>query len=250
LGDPLGQLGINVPFLLSQIVNFGILLIALRIFLWKPLMARLEERREMLRQQQEDAEAVAQARAEIDQERSRILEEARAEANQVLAEARTQARETLEQATSEARQEADELVMQAREDAEEERNRVLGQMREQISALALAAAHKVVGEALDEQRQRALVESFFSGVREGRVEVLPEGMEQLEGPVTVTSALPLKEAEKDTIRDDLAARLGEGVAVRFQVDPQILGGLVVRAGDRVVDGSMAGRLEQLRQSLI
>ena len=92
---------------------------------------------------------------------------------------------------------------------------------------------------------------FFSGVREGRVEVLPEGAEVgLPGaPVTVTSALPLTEEQQATVRRDLASRLGEESAITFRVDPQILGGLLVRVGDRAVDGSVAGQLERLHQSL-
>lgn len=245
----MGRLGINGPFLLAQIVNFLILFVALSALLWKPLTRGLEKRREMLRKQEEDAEAVALAREEIDQERVRLLDEARAEASQLLAKAREQVREITEQAAAEARQETEQLLAQARQDAEEERNRVLGEMREQIAALAIAAAHKLLGEALDEKRQRALVDAFFSGVREGRVEVLPEEAGPAEGPVAVTSAVPLTKKEQDVLREDLAGRLGEGVTVSFQVDPQILGGLVVRVGDRVIDGSLAGQLEQLRQTL-
>jgi F-type H+-transporting ATPase subunit b len=123
-------------------------------------------------------------------------------------------------------------------------------MRGQISALAIAAAQKIIGAALDEQRQQALVESFFSGIREGRVAVLAEGEVGPTGaPVTVTSALPLTEAQQATVRRDLAAQLGEESRVTFHVDPRILGGLVVRVGDRVTDGSAAGQLERLRQSL-
>jgi F0F1-type ATP synthase delta subunit len=44
-------------------------------------------------------------------------------------------------------------------------------------------------------------------------------------------------------------RLGGGATMSFRVDPRILGGMVVRIGDRVVDGSVAGKLESLRQSL-
>jgi len=249
VGEVLGSLGINGPALLSQAVNFLILFGLLTVLLWKPAMQRLETRREMLRKQREDADAVAQARADIDQERARAMEQARAEATQLLAEARQQARESAEQAAAKARQQAEQLLAQARQDAEEERNRLLGQMREQITALALAAAHKLVGEALDEQRQRALVGAFFSGVREGRVEVLPDEVGPVGGPVVVTSALPLTDAEQVAIRQDMAARLGQDVDLTFRVDPQILGGLVVRVGDRVVDGSVAGQLEQLRQTL-
>jgi F-type H+-transporting ATPase subunit b len=248
LDEALGRLGINIPFLLSQIVNFLILFVALRVFLWKPLMQQLDKRREIVRKQEEEAEALAQARAEIEQERARVLEDAREQAKDVLAQAREQAQEITEQANVEAREKVERQIAEARQAAEEERDRLLGGMREQIATLSIAATQKLVGEALDEQRQRALVESFFSGVQEGRVEVLPEDVERVKGPVVVTSAVPLTDEEKATIREDLQERVGGPVS--FAVDPELLGGLVIRAGDRVIDGSMAGRLNQLREALI
>jgi len=247
--DALSGLGINGTFLLSQAVNFLIVFGLLTVLLWKPAMRRLQDRREMLREQQEKVGEIAQARAEIDRERTRILDEARAEANRLLAEARNQARETVERAAAEAREKSGQVLAQARAGAEQERDRLLGQMRGQIAALAIAAAHRVVGEALDEERQRELVDAFFSGVREGRVEVLPEDVGSVEGPVTVTSAVPLTEKEQAAVRQDLATRLGRSTDVTFRVDPHILGGLVVRVGDWMTDGSMAGQLEQLRQTL-
>lgn len=247
--EALQALGINGLFLLSQIVNFLILFVALRVLLWKPLLQQLDARREVLQRQQEDAEAVAQTRAEIDQERARVLEESRAEASRLLAEAREQGRELTDQATSEARKQAEQRLAQARQEAEDERDRILEQTRDDVAALAIAAAHKLIGEALDERRQRALVSDFFSGIREGRVEVLPEKLDAAEGPVVVTSAIPLTDEERGTVGRDLASRLGEGVEVSFRVDPQILGGLTIRVGGRVIDGSMAGQLQQLRRTL-
>ena len=246
--DALGALGINVPFLISQIVNFLILFVALRVFLWKPLMQQLDRRREIVRKQEEEAEAIAHARAEIEEERTRILEDTREQAKEILAQAREQAQEIAEQANVEAREKVERQVAEARQAAEEERDRLLGRMREQIASLSIAAAQKLVGEALDERRQRALVKSFFSGVREGRVEVLPEDVGRIEGPVFVTSAVPLTDEEKATLREELEERVGGPVS--FTVDPELLGGLVIRAGDRVIDASMAGKLEQLREALV
>ncbi|MCP4543757.1 MAG: F0F1 ATP synthase subunit B [Chloroflexi bacterium] len=250
MGEALGKLGINPLFLLSQIINFLILFGALGLFLWKPAMKRLDERRQMLEKEKDDAEAMAKARANIEGERESALDEARGEAQSILAEAREQANTLSEKAAQEARQKETEILTEARQAAEEERNRVLGEMRGQITALAISAAQKIVGSTLDEQRQHALVESFFSGIREGRVEVLAEGVEAGAGePVTVTSAIPLTEGQQATVQRDLSARLGEESAITFRVDPQILGGLMVRVGDRVMDGSAAGQLERLRQSL-
>lgn len=250
MGDALGKLGVNPLFLLSQIINFLILFGALSVFLWKPIMQRLDERREMLEKEKDDAEALAEARANIQTERERALEQTREEAQKILAEAREQASTLTEQASREARQGAAEMLDEARNTAQEERNRILGELRGQISAMAIAAAQKIVGETMDEKRQQSLVESFFSGIHEGRVEVLPEGVESRAGePVTITSAIPLTDEQQVVIQRDLASRLGEEGAINFHVDPRILGGLVVRVGDRVVDGSAAGQLERLHQSL-
>jgi F-type H+-transporting ATPase subunit b len=249
LGEVFGNLGINGPFLLAQTVNFLILFGALSILLWKPLTQRLDERREMLRKEKEEAEAIAETRAEIDQERTRTLNAAREEASQILAEARAEAREVIEETTTDAREQAEDLLVQARQDATEERNRILGEMREEIASLAIAATHQLIGNALDEQRQRALVDSFFSGVREGRVEVLPTTVERVEGPVSVTSAIPLTKEEQAAIREELKPRMEESMEISFKVDPDILGGLLVHAGDQVIDASLAGQLEQLRQTM-
>ena len=62
-----------------------------------------------------------------------------------------------------------------------------------------------------------------------------------------SSALPLSADEQATIKTDLTGRGASEVA--FKVDPRILGGLVVRVGDRVVDASVSGQLESLKQSL-
>ena len=67
--------------------------------------------------------------------------------------------------------------------------------------------------------------------------------------MNVTSALPLSAAEQDQVKGDLARQVGQIGEVSFDVDPGILGGLVVRVGDKVIDGSVSGKLTAMRQSL-
>ena len=65
-------------------------------------------------------------------------------------------------------------------------------------------------------------------------------------PVTVRSAVPLDEAQQDALRDRLARLLGGTPVLTVQVDPALIGGLVVRVGDDVYDASVRNQLEQLR----
>ena len=65
----------------------------------------------------------------------------------------------------------------------------------------------------------------------------------------VRSAIPLDDATVDRLARGLAARIGNQVEVRVVIDESILGGLVTRVGDTVIDGSIRKRLEQLREGV-
>jgi F-type H+-transporting ATPase subunit delta len=66
---------------------------------------------------------------------------------------------------------------------------------------------------------------------------------------TATSAAPLGAGEVRTITARLEELTGGRIALETDVDPSLLGGLVVRVGDRLIDGSVRGRLERLRGQL-
>jgi F-type H+-transporting ATPase subunit b len=246
--NALAPLGINLTFLISQIVNFLVLLLILRAWAWKPIRRMLEQRRERIAQGLEDARVAAEARANAEKEAQGLLGQAQVEANQKIREAAERAEQVGREIRAVAEKDAAATREAAAAEAEQARAAALGELRGQVAALAIAAAQKLIGESLDDRRQRHLVEEFFSGIKDGRVVVL-EGQALQGASAEVTSALPLTDAEQDTVRQTLAKPLGAGASLSFRVNPAILGGLVVRVGDKIIDGSVAGKLEGLRQSL-
>ena len=68
-------------------------------------------------------------------------------------------------------------------------------------------------------------------------------------PVRVTSAVELDKATVDQLRDRIAEQTGRKVDFASEVDPEILGGIVVRVGNSVLDASIRNRLEQLRKQV-
>lgn len=243
------KLGINLGLLIVQILAFTITFVVLRAWVFKPLMAQLDKRRKVIAQGLEDARVAAEARANAEREANQIITEAQAKAAEIVRDAVVKAETAAREVRAAQEEELKKLREQAMAELEQERNRMLSEMRGQIAALAIAATQKLIKETLDEQRQRALLDEFFSGIRGGKVVVL-EG-EALDGgkAAEVTSALPLTPEEQEIVKRDVLARLGGSASVTFRVDPSILGGLVVRVGDRVIDGSVAGQLQNLRQFL-
>jgi F-type H+-transporting ATPase subunit b len=240
-------LGINLGLLIVQIIAFAIVFLTLNAWVYDPMLNMMETRKQKISQGLEDARVAAEARANAEKEASKVIAEAQAEAGKVVREATDRATEAAKGVKVAAETEAVKAREAAVADAEVERNRILGDLRGQVAALSIAAAQKLVGEALDEKRQHVLIDEFFSGVKGGRVVVL-EGSDFKGESAEVTSALPLTQDEESTVKKEILSKVG-AQAVTFRVDPSILGGVVIKVGDKILDGSVAGKLEGLRQTL-
>lgn len=231
-GNPLTPLGINNGFLLAQIINFLAIFGFLTWVLWRPLTNMLDSRAAKIQKGLEDAAAAANARRNAEAEAEKILAQARSEAQLVIEEARGRGDDVAKGIEREARAEADKIRADARSRAEDERNQQLAGLRGQVAAIAIAAAQRLIGDSLDQKRQQALIDDFFSKV--------PAGAKSMSGRVEVVSAMPLNDAEQNKVKKEIGTD-----NATFVVDPSILGGLIIRAEDRVVDGSVRSGLNDL-----
>ncbi len=244
----MAQLGLNLGYLLVQIICFLIIFVTVRAWIVKPLLGMLEKRRAKLEQGLEDARIAAEARANAEQEAGKIITEAQTKAARIVNEATERADAAMESVKAESDKEISKEREAVLAEVHEERNRMLADLRGQVAALSIAAAQRLIGEAMDAKRQHALLDEFFSGVKSGKLVVL-EGADVTGEAAEVTSALPLTKEEQAAVKKNVLDKMGAKAAVEFLVDPQILGGLVVRVGDKVIDGSVSGQLEEMRKSL-
>ena len=240
-------LGINLGFLIVQILAFAIIFLTLNAWVYKPLLNMMDTRKKKIAQSLEDARVAAEARADAEKEAANILAEAQAEASRIVREATDRAADAGKEVKAAAEAEGVKTREAALAEAEQERNRILGDLRGQVAVLAIAAAQKMIGDALDEKHQHALLDEFFSGVKSGKVVILND-INFKGGSAEVTSALPLSSTEQDVVKNNLLSKVG-AQAVTFLVDPAILGGLVIKVGDKVLDGSVSRQLEDLKQKL-
>ena len=113
---------------------------------------------------------------------------------------------------------------------------------------------EVCGDKFDAQAR-----NFLSIVSENnRMELLPEIADMFElykaeqeqsVDVDVTSAFALSDEQQDKLAKVLSARLGREVRLHAAEDASLIGGVVIRAGDLVIDGSVRGKLAKLAEAL-
>jgi F-type H+-transporting ATPase subunit delta len=114
---------------------------------------------------------------------------------------------------------------------------------------------EVAGEGLSKTGRnlvRVLAENERLAEMAGVAAVFEQERDRVEGRshVQVTSAFALSDTQQKSIADSMSKRLGTEVDISVTVDDALIGGVVIRAGDTVIDASLRGRLNQLGQSLM
>ncbi len=167
-GSRMDGLGLNLPGLITQFVNFGLLLALLWIFLHRPLRRVLDERRARieagLHASQQAAEQAQEARAEAEAAVQRGREDGQA----LVARAQEIAERIQREARGAAQQQAEQLLARARQDIQQERDHAIQQLRDEVADLTIAAAGRVVGQALDRTAHQRLIDEVLQASAFGR----------------------------------------------------------------------------------
>jgi F-type H+-transporting ATPase subunit b len=164
--DALKPLGIDPALLIAYLINFVILFFLLRLFLYRPVLNMLAERRQKI---QESLEQANKARQQAEVERTefqRELEQARKTSQEATARVVQETEKMREAILAEAREEAEQIREQARQQIEVERQQAMADLQRQVADLAVELARKVIGQTVtvNEQAQRQLISQFLSEV--------------------------------------------------------------------------------------
>jgi F-type H+-transporting ATPase subunit b len=162
----LEALGINLGYLISQIVNFTLLAVLLYFVAYKPILRMLDERSARIKKGLEDAEAASRRAAEMEQEFEARMSEARKEGQEIVAQATQMSEKARQEILETARKESRDQIEKAKEEIARERELAMAELRQQVADLSLSISEKVIGEALDEQRQRQLIAEFLEQTEE------------------------------------------------------------------------------------
>ena len=158
----MAELGLNVPSLISYLINYIALLVLLAVFAYRPLLnaidGRIETIRDSLAAADRAREEVASSRAEIEEE----LNAARREGQRLLDQAREAADRFRDEEMARARQAAVDFTERAQADIGRERDAVINEVRAAFGDLAITAAERIIRRTVDRQAHQEIIDQVLA----------------------------------------------------------------------------------------
>jgi len=154
-------LGINLPTLIAQIINFIILFGLLYLVAYKPIMRMLDERSKKIKESMEQTEFIKEQAVHAEEEVKKQLEVAGKQGQEIINRAVRTGEEVGHEAQAQAKQEAESLLTRARTEIQRERDEAIDELREEFADLTILAAEKVIDRSLDKEAHRQLIDKVL-----------------------------------------------------------------------------------------
>jgi len=157
----LANLGINMPVLLAQIINFIILFGLLYLVAYKPIMRMLDERSRKIKESMERTEYIKQQAERAEEEAKKRIDAAAKEGQEAVARAVRTGEEVKREAQQQARHEAEALITRARGEIQRERDEAIDDLRREFADITIMAAEKVIERSLDKKAHREIIKKVL-----------------------------------------------------------------------------------------
>lgn len=238
---------LNATTFAIELVNFLLLAWVLQRLLYRPLRQAIDKRKQAMEASLVEANqrmSEAQSLNEQAQERIRDLEALR---EGVLSSAREQAEEERARIMGQARQDAEAEHSRARRLLDEERLAAMAWVRETTVLRSTEVAGRLMVDLVPQALEQALVEMLLSKVASEHKPTEKAGEpDAVDAEVELTTAHGVSDESITLLRRHLTALLGTPPRLSIQEDPALEAGCVLRIGHRVLDASVAGQLDILR----
>ena len=146
--------------LIGQLLSFVLFVWFTMRFVWTPIMGALEERRKGIADGLAAAERGAHEQELAEQRAAELLREAKTQAADIVAQGQKRGNEIVDEAKEDARAEGERLLTAARAEIEQERHKAREELREQVSALAIAGAEKILKKEINATAHKSILDSL------------------------------------------------------------------------------------------
>ena len=240
----------NVWTFLFEILNFLVLAFVLHRLLYRPLREAIDKRKAENERARTEAEAARKEADAVKQQLAAKLAETDRERQDVLRKAAEQAEAEKAKRLAEADASAKAVREQARRDAEQLRQDTVTELEGEIGTVAVGLAERLLAQACDAslnvQLARRLGETIRAVTGEERERVRRDAGT---GGAVIESAAALDEPTRNDLSAAVRELVGHECEVKFEVNPALVGGALVRVGGHVWDATIAAQLQAARAAV-
>lgn len=236
-----------------QIGNFLVLAAGLYYLVFRPMMSRVRERRAEKRQLMEEAREDREEAQRLRDELYQRLSKAQAEADEIVTEAQKRAEAERQQMLEEVEEQIQRMLVDARDDVARMRQQAVDEFHDELIDTVISVSAKMIGQAAPPEMHDKLVKRLADRIWEmgqeemERVRAFRQSLGDRTPTAHVTTAQLLSPEQQSELARTFAALADRNVDIEVETDPSLTAGMRVRIGDIVIDNSIAGRLEELRE---
>ena len=247
------MLNLDLATIAFQAANFLILAGGLYYLLFRPMMSRVRERRaekrEMMEQIREEREEAEQLRDELEMR----LSDAEAEADEIVTKAQKRAESDRQQMLEDVEEEIERMLADARDDVRQMRHQAVEEFHDELINAILDVSTEMIEQAAPPELHDKLVGQLADRIWEmgqkemERVRAFRRSLGERTPTAHVTTAQSLSSEQQGELARTFTALADRNVDIQVRTNPELGAGARVRIGDIVVDNSISGRLENLRE---
>ncbi|MDD5097210.1 MAG: F0F1 ATP synthase subunit delta [Candidatus Omnitrophica bacterium] len=230
-----------VPLLILQIITFIGLIILLRFLFTRHLKVALDRlntlHEENLAKEEELNEELKRAK----EESQAMIDQGKAEAEMIIEETKVEARKLRSELEEEAKVQASKIVAMGRTEAE----KMKGTLSKDIQGQSVELASRMIAEMLIDADKVALQYQFVNEIIEEISHLSKEQFNVQSKEIKLISSYPLLDRQRDELKKVLSEKLAGAFEIKEQIDPKLIGGLILDIGGMVIDGTLKNRLQRI-----
>lgn len=159
------KLGLNGALLISQIVNFALLILLLKKFAYGPVLKMLNDRSEKIEKSLKEAKQIEEELRDTEKTKVAEIKKAKEEAAEIIKKAYDVAQTNADKAIEETRKKTQDIVAKAKTEIQDEKTKSVKEAEREIGELAILIAEKIIKKNLDSATQQKLAKETLSKIR-------------------------------------------------------------------------------------
>ncbi|MFH5834279.1 hypothetical protein ACG2F4_18580 [Halalkalibaculum sp. DA3122] len=237
----------------AQIVNFLILLVLLRRFLYRPIIAAMDRREEEMAGRLEEARLKMVEAREKESEYQQKLRDLDREKENMLQQAKEEVEQKKQQMTAEVRNEVEAMQRRWTEALEGEQQAFFQELQAEAGDRIIELVREILADLSTRDLEKQVVELFIGELasigREESKKLVISALDYGEGLVLVKSSFEVAETQKQQIVEILQEKVAAHVETRFEVSPQLGFGIEIRAGGWRAGWNLNSYIARLRDGM-